>query len=189
MMESLRAYIDTLMPFSEESWKTLQTALTAFDFEKGEYLLRSGLVCDSLFFVCKGYCKAFHDQDGEEINTAFYFENDIATNINSFAKNEISTYSIQACESLKVVKFDKTKLLEAGKKDPEIDRLGRKCLQVFAAKQEIHADIFKLLTAQQRYDYLEKNRPDILQRVSLTQIASYIGMARETLSRIRNKRQ
>ena len=188
-MENLLTFLHTLTDFSEESWNTLQPALTTVQIKKGAYLLETGKVCNSLFFISEGYCRAFHDKEKQEINTAFYFENDIATNINSFSKNEKSEYSIQACEQMTVVIFDKQKLFEACKIAPEIDRLGRKCMEVFASKQEEHADLFKLMTGQERYEYLEKKRPDILQRVSLTQISSYIGVARETLSRIRNKKR
>ena len=59
---------------------------------------------------------------------------------------------------------------------------------MIAAKQEKQLELYRLLTARQRYEYLEKNQPEIIQRVSLTQLSSYLGVARETLSRIRNKR-
>ncbi|PSL48298.1 CRP-like cAMP-binding protein [Chitinophaga niastensis] len=187
-MKNLLAYIHSLTNFSAESWEILSPALTTITFEKDQYLLEAGKVCDALFFVSGGYCRAFYDKDGQEINTDFFFENDIATNINSFAKAEKSEFSIQACEDVTVVRFDKKKLREAAEHDPEIDGLGRKCLQQIAAKQEKHAAMYKLMTAQERYEYLEKYAPEVLQRVSLTQIASYLGVARETLSRIRSRR-
>jgi CRP-like cAMP-binding protein len=187
-MDNLLTYIYSLTPFSEKGWDILSPALTTMQFPKDQYLLHAGEVCDALFFVSKGYCRAFYDKDGQDINTAFFFENDIATNINSFAKGEKSEFSIQACEALTVVRFDKKKLRAAAEQDPEIEILGRKCLQQIAAKQETHAALYKLMTAQERYEYLEKYAPEMLQRVSLTQIASYLGVARETLSRIRGRR-
>ncbi|SFE97738.1 cAMP-binding domain of CRP or a regulatory subunit of cAMP-dependent protein kinases [Chitinophaga sp. CF118] len=187
-MEKLIAYIHSLMNFSEESWEILSPALITMEFEKDQYLLQAGKVCNSLFYISKGYCRAFYDKDGQEINTSFFFENSIATNINSFAKEEKSEFSIQACENLTVVQFDKKKLREASQLDPAIEMLGRNCLQRIAAKQENDTAIYKLMTAKERYEYLEKYSPDILQRVSLTQLSSYLGVARETLSRIRSRR-
>ncbi len=187
-MKNLLTYVDSLTSFSEENWNILSPALTTIEFKKDQYLLQAGKICDALFFVSKGYCRAFHDKDGQEINTNFFFENEIATDINSFAKGEKSEFSIQACEDLTVIRFDSKKLREAAKQDPEIEVLGRKCLQQIAIKQEKHAALYKLMTALERYEYLEKNTPEILQRVSLTQISSYLGIARETLSRIRRRR-
>jgi hypothetical protein len=53
---------------------------------------------------------------------------------------------------------------------------------------EAHSDLFKIYTPTERYRYIEKNNPKLLQRISLSQMASYLGIARETLSRIRAKK-
>jgi|GEM_PF-6466054 len=76
-MEHLQSYIHSLGAFSRESWQALLPALTEMGFPKGGYLLRSGEVCNALFYVSKGYCRAFFDKDGQEINTAFFFDNQI----------------------------------------------------------------------------------------------------------------
>ena len=71
---------------------------------------------------------------------------------------------------------------------PEIELIAKRNLQLIAAKQEKQIQLYRLLTARERYEYLEKNQPEILQRVSLTQLSSYLGVKRETLSRIRSSR-
>lgn len=86
------------------------------------------------------------------------------------------------------MKFDRTKLLEANTKSQQIETLGRKVLEKIMGNHEWHSDMFKLLTAQERYEYLEKHRPQMVQKVTLTQMASYLGVSRETLSRIRKRR-
>lgn len=187
-MENLLAYIHTLVPLSGASLDILRPALTTLTYAKNQYLLKAGEVCNALFFVSEGYCRAFYDKQGQEINTAFFFENDIATNINSFATGEASEFSIVAAEDVAVVRFDKQTLRAVSQQDPQIEKLGRKCLQLIAAKQEKHAAMYKLMTAQERYEYVEKHSPEVLQRVSLTQLSSYLGVARETLSRIRSRR-
>jgi len=187
-MKTLAAFIDALTGLSPEGWKILQPALSHHAYKKDEYLLEAGKVCNALFFISEGYCRAFYDKDGQEINTDFFFENEIATNINSFGQEAPSEFSIQACEDISIVRFDKKRLYEAAAQSAEIEMLGRKCLQRIAAKQEKHAAMFKLMNAQERYDYIEEHFPEILQRVSLTRLSSYLGVARETLSRIRGKR-
>jgi len=187
-MESLLKYIYSLTEFSDESWKWLQLALTKKEFNKNEFLLMEGQVCSSLFYIDKGYCKSYYEMAGAVKNTGFFFENDIVTNINSFSSGQKSEYNIIACEQLTAIFFDKEKLFQAAKQAHEIETLGRNCIRLFASKQEEFSTLFKLYSAQERLEYLEVNHPDIVQRVPLSQLASFLGVARETLSRIRKRR-
>ncbi|MDB5013315.1 MAG: Crp/Fnr family transcriptional regulator [Daejeonella sp.] len=186
-MQALYSYIKNTMPFSDHSWGTLISALQTVTIRKNDDLLQKGIVCNAIYFISKGYCRTFQYLDGNEINTDFHFENDFVTNISSLRQNSPSEYTIQACEPCTVIKIDKHKLLDAYKLAPEIESFGRQVLELIVIKQEEHSAIFKLLTAQQRYEQLQKMNPQILQRISLTQLSSYLGVSRETLSRIRNK--
>jgi len=177
-MDNLRNYIRALVDFSTDSWHLLQPALTLRHFKKNELLLEKGQVCDSLFYIDKGYCKSYYIIDGTVKNTGFFFENDIATNVQSFGSGQRSEFNIVACEALTAVIFESI----------EIERLGRYCIRHFASRQEEFANLFKLYTATERLSYLESNYPEILQRVPLSQLASFLGVARETLSRIRKRR-
>lgn len=187
-MEELLKYIHSFSDFSEESWNILLPILTKIEFKKGDHLLKADKVCNSLYFIVKGYCRAFNIQNGIEINTFFYFERDIATNMNSYIFATKSTFAIEACEPLTVIKFEKAKVFEVSNRAPEIELIAKRNLQLIAAKQEKQLELYRLITAKQRYEYLEKYQPEILQRVSLTLLSSYLGVKRETLSRIRRKR-
>ncbi len=187
-MDNLKKYIRSLTTFSDTSWDLLQPALTKKEFKKNEFLLRHGQVCNSFFYIDNGYCKSYYDIDGVMKNTGFFFENEIATNINSFGSGQKSEFNIVACEPLTAIVFDKDKLFQATKKAGEIETLGRNCIRLFATKQEEFSTLFKLYSAQERLEYLETKHPEILQRVSLSQLASFLGVARETLSRIRKRR-
>ncbi|WP_158267664.1 Crp/Fnr family transcriptional regulator [Adhaeribacter arboris] len=173
---------------SEESRKIFSATLTFLEIKKGGYLLQADEVCPAIFFIVTGYYRSFYLNDGEEKNTNFYFENSFATNVKSLTQNTKSDYFIQAEEQSSVIRLDKTKLLEAYKQSHEIERLGRKLLELILMNQEEHANLFKLFTPQQRYVYLQRTQPELFNRVSLTQIASYIGISRETLSRIRGRK-
>jgi CRP-like cAMP-binding protein len=184
-MENIRKYIATIIDFSEQSWTALLDCMTEVEFQKNEQLLREGEICNSIYFISSGLCKSYYNQDGKEINTAFYFENDFATNIRSLTTSSRSDYIIQACEKTKVIQFDKGRLLKAYSQSHQVEAFGRKVLELITVKQEEHSDSFKLLTPRQRFENLALRHPDFLQRISLTQAASYLGMSRETLSRIR----
>ena len=105
-MENLRKYIYSITNFSEESWELLQPALSKKIFKKNEFLLKEGQVCNTLFYIDKGYCRSFYEIDGSVKNIAFYFENEIATNIDSFGSGKKSEYNIIACETLTAVFFE-----------------------------------------------------------------------------------
>jgi CRP-like cAMP-binding protein len=184
-MNNLKSYIESITEFSEESWSILSNCLTEMDFKKNETLLKEGQVCKSIFYITAGICKSYYNLEGKEINTAFYFENDFATNINSLRTDSRSAYNIKACEKTKAIAINKTKLLEAYQLSHQIETFGRLVLERIMAKQEEHSDSFKLLTPKQRFDNLVSKHPEFLQRVSLTQAASYLGISRETLSRLR----
>lgn len=184
-MENLKRYIATITDFSEQSWTDFSNCLTEVKFDRNEQLLREGQICNSIFFISSGLCKSFYNLDGKEINTSFYFENDFATNIKSLTASTKSEYTIKACEKTKAVQLNKAKLIEAYSKSHQIETFGRKVLELITTKQEEHSDSFKLLTPKQRFDTLVSKHPDFLQRVSLSQTASYLGISRETLSRFR----
>ena len=186
-MTELLHHFQSITRFSQKSWEFLQPALEAGEVSKNGYLLKTGEVCQSLFFILKGSCRSFYIHDGEEINTAFYFETEFATNIKSLTLGMPSEYAIQACERMSVIKIDRLRLLDAYRQSSEIESLGRTLLEAMMVKQEEHANLFKLLTPQQRYNFLEKNQPSLLQKISLTQLSSYLGISRETLSRIRRR--
>lgn len=184
-MKNLRKYIESITEFSDEAWSVLSDCLSEKQFKKNVALLKEGQICNSVYFISSGVCKSCYNLDGKEINTAFYFENEFATNIKSLRISSPSEYTIKAHENTTAVVIDKTKLLEAYKQSHQIETFGRKVLELISAKQEEHADSFKLLTPKQRFDALVAKHPDFLQRVSLTQTASYLGISRETLSRFR----
>jgi CRP-like cAMP-binding protein len=187
-MESLLKYIKSITEFSTESWALLQPALSKRRFTKNEFLLKEGDVCNSLFFISAGYCRSYYVLDGVEKNTAFFLENDIATNIRSFGSGQRSEANIIACEPLTAIVFDKDKLFQISKQVPEIEALGRNCIRLFATKQDEFAVLFNIYAAKDRLAYVEEKHPKLLQRVSQTQLSSFLGIARETLSRIRKRR-
>lgn len=154
---------------------------------KGEIILKQGQICRNIVFVEKGYLRTFIDKDGVDINTDFTFEDNFTTNLKSLRSSIPSDTTIQAGEAATIYEFDKEELLNLYKVSPEIESFGRKLLEQLLITQEEHTNLFKLFTPTGRYHFLQTNKPQIIQRISLSQISSYLGVARETLSRIRKK--
>lgn len=184
-LENLYTYIRHHYPeISEKNWEALVQVLTSIHFRKGEALLKTGELCKSIFFIESGYCRAVYSHEGQELNTNFYFENELATNIRSLKQEKGSEYAILAEEDLEAIIFDKDKLYELFSRSLEIDAMGRKLMEGVLARQEEQAKLFKLDTARKRYDYMLLIQPQIVERVPLEHIASYLGISLDTLLRI-----
>src|SRR5690606_13237093 len=153
-MQKLLSYINSLAGFTPESWEALQPVLSTKRFAEGDYLLKEGEVCNSLFFIDEGVVRSFSNEDGLETNSVFYFEGDMATDITSFSNGIPSAFSIQACSPVKAIVFDKQKLFEATAIVPQIGILGKNCLKYTATKIEEYVSLLTLYTPTERYLYL-----------------------------------
>lgn len=187
-MKKLITYISALIHFSPESWEALKPALTKRTYPKGALLHKAGEVCQSLYFIEEGFARTFTNEAGIETNTGLHFEGELVTDTDSFANAMASKYSIEACEPLTVFVIDKFRLFQAAEVVPQIAILIKNCLNHLSASKDEHADFFTLYTPSERYAQIVKNKPHLLQRVSLPVLASYLGMTREMLNRIRNRK-
>ncbi|WP_445452503.1 Crp/Fnr family transcriptional regulator [Flavobacterium sp. 25HG05S-40] len=154
--------------------------------DKAALIVKEGQLADKLYFIVSGCVRAYYNKDGKEITDWFAFDGDFLSSRNSFYQNELSHCSIELLEQ--------TTFLEITREATEIlidqhhcfERLGRVAITKTMLQLQDRIVSLQFETAQQKYESLLKMRPDILQRVPLTYIASYIGITLETLSRIRN---
>lgn len=184
----LQKKIASLAEISISSLEKLIQIAHERQLSKGEVFLRQGQICKKIIFVEKGYLRTYFNKDGIDINTDFTFENNFTTNLKSLRFFTPSDTTIQAGEPTRIYEFDKDKLLELYKVSPEIESFGRNLLEQLLIAQDEHTNLFKIYSPIERYRYLQQNKPELLQRISLSQLASYLGIARETLSRIRKRK-
>jgi CRP-like cAMP-binding protein len=172
---------------SNENLERLFGTLKLNHLKKGKNIISEGEVCKNIFFLEKGFLRTFIIKEGSEINTDFTFENNFTTNLKCIRLGISSDTYIQAGEETILWEFDKDILLALYKESQQIESFGRNLLEQLLMAQEEHTNLFKIHSPSERYHYLETNKPELIQRVSLSQISSYLGVARETLSRIRKK--
>jgi CRP-like cAMP-binding protein len=158
-------------------------------FAKGEILLKEGEICRSFYLVESGYLRTYNYKDGVAINLNFTFEGRFTTNPKSINGRLPSEVIIEAGEKTSVWIFNLDVIVEKFNRHPQIVLFIRRLSVHVLLESEEHSNLFKMFTPTERYHYIEKNNPQLLQRVSLSQISSYLGVARETLSRIRKKSQ
>jgi CRP-like cAMP-binding protein len=188
MNEKLLEYIRQMIPHSEES-----TALLAGHFEhkmleKGEAILKEGQVCHDIYFVEEGYLRTYYNKDGIEINIYFNFEGTVATYLRSNKSGEPSEFTIEAGEKSKIWMLNLGKLTDLCRLTPENMLFSRRLLSRLLVDTSVHNNLLRIYSPAERYQYIEKNNPQLLQRVSLSHMASYLGMTRRTLTRIRGKK-
>ena len=110
-----------------------------------------------------------------------------ATNLKSLRTELPSESFLAAAEPVLLFRFTSETMKDLYARCPPMVDFGKKLLEMLAIEQEEQLDLFRLYSAEERFRYFEENRPQILQRVPLSYLASYLGVARETLSRFRKK--
>jgi CRP-like cAMP-binding protein len=186
-LERFRQKIGSFVLLAEADLMRFANALHEREVNKGEVLLKEGQVCKQFYFIFKGCMRSFSIENGREANIKFYVEDDMACNFDSFKKEEASQFYIVAMEDCIVYYGIKTEVIPILESDSAFYLFVFRFFQSLYFKEEEHANIFKLLTPEERYRYLLKNYPHYLQRIPVTYLASYLGMSRETLTRIRKK--
>lgn len=180
--------IQSIASISSQGLKLLFSCGKQKMLVRGENVLQEGQVARKIYFIESGYLRCFYNKDGKEINLQFALEHAFITNLKSLRTNLPSEYNMQAGESTLLWEFSKDDLLRLYAQSPEVESFGRNLLEALLIAQEEHANLFKLSTPLERYQYLASHHPELLQRISLSQLSSYLGIARETLSRIRKNK-
>ncbi|MCE3283568.1 MAG: cyclic nucleotide binding regulatory protein [Chitinophagaceae bacterium] len=183
----MRSFIDSLVSLQGEEMEALQGILTHKTLKKKEYFLRQGQVCRQLGLIVKGYVRLFYQVDGEEITKDFNFENWICGSYASFSLQQPSRFNIVAMEDTELYLLGRDELYRLFDSYPNIQKLGRLQIEKMFIRKEQREASFLLDTAEQRYRNLLEQEPQMVRRVPLKYLASYLGMTAETLSRVRRQ--
>ena len=152
-----------------------------------EIILREGQVCKELGFINHGAFRMYYLSDGKEINTHFSFENEFVVNYDSFLQEAPSRYFIEAIEDAEIVTFNLQTLQVAYNQSQNWERFGRLMAEYSYKLTTKRVEGFMFMDAEQRYLQMMKETPHFFERVPLYQLASYLGVERESLSRLRKK--
>ena len=183
----LRDSILKISPLSDDDLSALIDVAIYKEFPKGTAILKEGEVCRFLYFVEKGYLRTYHNKDGVSVNLNFTLEGDFTTNLQSAKSQQPSKLTIEAGEDMRLWVFEIDRFEANFGKKQEVERFLRTLFVRLLLVSEEYSNFYKISTPAERYKYVEQKQPILLQRISLSQMASYIGVSRETLSRIRGK--
>lgn len=184
MHHLLFEFLAKYVPLSQQE----QDAILALDifhsFKKGSLLLKEGELTDESYFVLKGCIRSYYVLDGEEKTTAFYTEMEGLTPACVISKTP-SDYYVSCVEDSILVISNADMQEETNLKFPKFEVLCRKLSEEVLTNKQIDFDKFKTSSPEQRYLNLLQTRPDLIQRVPQHQLASYLGIKPQSLSRLR----
>ncbi|PWA10544.1 Crp/Fnr family transcriptional regulator [Flavobacterium laiguense] len=187
MDNKLLKYFSGIMPLSEEESAAIAETMCIQKYKKGSILLKEGQISTEAYFVLEGCVRQYFLVDGEEKTTNFFTEEQWVISINSFSQNSPSTHFMVCCTDTVLVVGNREKEEDLYKRFPKLETVSRKVMEkVFAEQQELMSS-YTTDTPEQRYVRLLNSRPELFQTIPQYQIASYIGVKPESLSRIRKR--
>ena len=170
---------------THEELDMLESILVPMKFQKNEMILAEGQICTNIYWVAKGLIRQFYYKNGKELTEYMAAENHICMCIESLFKEEPTRLQMMAIEPTILFALPKDALEQASIKSVNIQMLYRKILEESLILSQVHADMLRVETAQDRYVKLVKSQPQLVLRAPLVFIASYLQMTPETLSRVR----
>lgn len=184
MHEKLFNFISKYVPLTNDE-KNVIIGLNIFhSFKKGDILLKEGQNTKNSFFVLNGCIRTYYMIEGEEKTTAFYTEMEGITPHCVLTKAP-SEYFISCVEDSIITISNTDMETKINSKFPKFETLCRILSEERLAKQQLDFDEFKTSSPEQRYLNLLQKRPDLIQRVPQHQLASYLGITPQSLSRLR----
>lgn len=186
MTEKLIYTLNEITHFSDEELTLIEPFFERITLDKNEILLEEGQNCTTFFWIESGMLRNYYNNDGLDVNLSFAFENQFTTNFEAYINREPSKTIIQAMEKTNVWIVNARGFSnEYGSSTTFSTFMRRLAIRLLMTTEE-HHNMMRMNTPADRYHYIVEKRPELVQRVSLTHLASYIGISRETLSRIRS---
>jgi CRP-like cAMP-binding protein len=186
-LTQFKSWLKNVSFLTETDCNLFEPSLQTRKIKNKDIILREGQVCKELGFINNGVFRMYYLSDGKEINTHFSFENEFVVNYDSFLQEAPSRYFIQALEDAEIVTFNLPTLQSAYNQSQNWERFGRIMAEYSYKLTTKRVEGFMFMDAEQRYLQMMKETPHFLERVPLYHLASYLGVERESLSRLRKK--
>lgn len=187
MTQNLIQFIKQLVSFTDEEIQDIQHLFVEKTLKKGEFWVKEGEFNSDILFLNKGMLRSYFVKREVEKTFDLVIENQILTATESYASGLPSTDFIQAVEDtyLSVITKDNLEILYS--KSFKWERVGRIIIEYYTIEKEIRIRSFISETAQERYERLTKDQPELMQRTPQIYLANFLGITPQSLSRLRRK--
>lgn len=173
---------------SDESWAAFASCLSPKSFDKCQNLVEVGDVEDYIYYILSGAVKVYVPHKDKEICTNFRFDNQFTSSVTSFIERTPSEYTITALTDTSTLAFSHADLTHLYNTYPEINFLGRRVMEQLLIDKRRRELNFLMLSAKERYLKMMEEHPKYVRFLTSKNLASYLGITPESLSRIRGKR-
>jgi CRP-like cAMP-binding protein len=186
MLQILFKHIQEKVSLTDQEKEIIQSFFVVKKLRKKQYLLQEGDVCRYLTFVAKGLLRTYNvDEKGDEHMSIFGWEGWWVSDFNSFLSGEAAVFNIDAIEDAELVMISRDDYEALTLAAPIMDRYFRILYQNSLVTKERRLMSSITHTAEEKYVQLAESNPQLIERIPQNLIASYLGIAPETLSRIK----
>lgn len=184
-MDKLFEYFKKFNTLSKEAERAIADICSIITIKKNKDLQPIGHTCKTIYFINKGLARIYYLKDGIDITENFFFENNVIARVESLLTGKPSRKAIQILEDAEIVGINANELFKLYDRFPEIERLFRKIFEAAYVDTINRIEGMQFHSAEERYKALLEQAPDVLKRVPLKYVASYLGITQVSLSRIR----
>ena len=175
----------TTVSISKEALDKLASVLVRNEIKKGQNFLSEGEVCTQMGYVYKGLVRQYYYKNGKEMTEHFCCEDGVFICIESFLRQKPPRLAVEALEITVIYGIPHDPILKLAEECYEIEKVYRGLLENSLILSQVKMDMFRFESANERYNRLLREQPEIVKRAPLSYIASYLLMTPETLSRVR----
>jgi len=155
---------------------------------KGTKLIKAGVRHRYFYIIVEGSVKTYYLKDTKQVCSWFAFKNDIVATLSNIVEGNPSSETIEVLEDSELIQIEIESIMNLAKSNLSVSHFVTELITEHATFLEARLYQLQFMTSKDRYDALIETAPDVLQKVSLTDIASFLGVSRETVSRIRAKK-
>jgi CRP-like cAMP-binding protein len=184
-MDALREYFKKYHAISEKAFLAIAETGALVSIKKNRDLQPVGHTCRTIYFIKKGAARIYYYKDDHDITECFVFENNIIARVESLFTGRPSQKAIEIIEDAELIAINAAQLFKLYDTFPEVERLFRKIFEAAYVDTVNRVESIQFHSAEERYKALLNETPNVLQRVPLKHIASYLGITQVSLSRIR----
>lgn len=187
-MKFIKELLETHLSLTSDEWDLFRQQLVEHQFKAKSLVVREGMIAQQVYFIQSGLMRTYYLEDGKETNTYFSCDGALISVFSSFITQEKSVEYLEALEDSQVYSLSYTALYALYEKCPKFERFGR----ILAEKNYLcildRTLLMQTKTAKQRYvDFIANTPQKLVQGLPLYHIASFLGIAPESLSRIRRE--